>query len=323
MKRRDFIVGLGSAAAWPVAAWGQRQAVPVIGFLNGGGVDGFAALLRAFHQGLGEQGYVEGRSVDILYRWADAQYDRLPAMAADLVRRQVAVIFATSGAAAVLAAKAATVTIPIVFQLGTDPVKFGLVASLNRPGGNLTGVTFLTTALVAKRLQLLHEIVPAATSVGFLVNPMAPQAAAEIAEAETAANALGVRLVIFKASTPDEIDAALTSMVEQRIGALLIGADPLFYVQTAPRFVRNPIPTIWNTREMVDAGGLVSYGASFSDSYRLAGGYVGRILKGEKPADLPVQQSTKLELVVSLKNAKALGLTIPISLLGRADEIIE
>jgi putative ABC transport system substrate-binding protein len=322
MKRREFIAGLGSAAAWPVVARAQRPAQPVIGYLS----PGTGVPSTNFVQGLNEQGYVEGRNVEILYRSAENRYDRLPALAAELVRRRVAVIFADANPASALAAKKATGTIPIIFTTGADPVAVGLVVSLNRPGSNITGVSFLTTELTAKRLELLREILPTATSIGFLINPSGTGAEAEMREAETAARILAVRLSIANASTPSEIDQAFAILAGQRVGALLVGSTPFFTTQrdqVAALATHHSLPAIYNTRTNVEAGGLMSYGASISDAHRLAGTYVGRVLKGEKPADLPVQQSTKFELVINLKTAKALGLTIPETLLATADEVIQ
>jgi putative ABC transport system substrate-binding protein len=332
MRRREFIAGLASAALasssiWPLAARAQQPAVPVIGFLTvNPGRSEAGYLLPAFHRGLGEEGYAEGRNVKVLYQWAGSAYDRLPALAADLVRRRVAVIVATGGTPVALAAKSATATIPIVLAGGGDPVELGLVASLNRPGGNVTGVSFVTVPLIAKRLELLHQLVPAAATIGFLVNPRSPQVAAETKEAEKAAGILGVRLAVVNASTPDEIERAFATLAEQRIGALLSGADALFGVQhnqLAALAARHALPAIYHTRDTVEVGGLMSYGGSISDAWRLAGIYAGRILKGEKPAELPVQQSTKIEMVINLKTAKALGLTFPVTLLAVADEVIE
>jgi putative tryptophan/tyrosine transport system substrate-binding protein len=306
MRRREFIAGLG-AAAWPLAARAQQTAVPVIGFLSGESAG--AAAADAVRKGLGEQGYVEGRNVEILYRWAEGRYDRLPALAGDLVRRRVAVIIATgSGTTSALAAKSATATIPIAFAIGTDPVELGLVASLNRPGGNLTGATSLAAGLVVKRLELLHEIVPAATSIGFLVDPTGGGVKVEMRDAEMAARTLGLRLVTQSASAPGEIEAAFANLVAQRIDALLTHAAALFAgqgAQLAALTARHAVPAIYRIRQIVEAGGLMSYGASFSDAWRVAGTYAGRILKGEKPADLPVQRSTRIEMVLNLKTANA------------------
>jgi putative ABC transport system substrate-binding protein len=318
VRRRDFIAGLGGTAAWPLAARAQQRPVPVIGYLGG-------LPSPAFLQGLGELGYVEGRNVEILSRGANFIYDRIPALAADLVRHRVAVIYAN--AASALVAKAATATIPIVFATSADPVELGLVASLNRPGGNVTGVTTLAQESTAKRLELLHEIVPAVTTIGFLVNPTGPTAQAEIREAGAAAQVLGVRLVILNASNLSEIGATFATLVEQRIGALLVGGDGLFLFRAGAQIVAltglYKVPASYTRRGEVLGGGLMSYGARLFDADRLAGTYVGRILKGEKPADLPVQQPTRLELVLNLKTAKALGLKVPDKLLVFADEVIE
>jgi len=326
MRRREFIAGLGGAAAWPLAAGAQQLTLPVIGYLSGGTSTSIEPV-AAFRQGLGEQGYVEGGNVEILYQYAELHYDRLPALAAELVRRQVAVIVATNpGAASALAAKSATATIPIVFAIGIDPVKLGLVASLSRPGANITGATFLTTDLTAKRLELLHEIVPSAKPIGFLVNPTGPQTKSQREEAEGAARILGVPFVILNASSPSEINAAFATIAEQRIEALLIGADGLFAFQSnqlVALAARLGVPAIYPYREAAEAGGLMSYGASGPTTFRLVGTYVGRILKGEKPADLPVQQSSRLDLVLNLKTAKVLGVEVPTSMLLRADEVIE
>jgi putative tryptophan/tyrosine transport system substrate-binding protein len=322
MNRRELIAGLGGTALWPVGARAQQGALPVVGYLSGlpdAGVD-------PFRRGLGELGYVDGRNVEILYRSADGVYERLPELARDLVNRRVALILASVPVLAVLAAKSATATTPIVFVNGIDPVELGLVASLNRPRGNITGVNFLVTLLTAKRLELLNQLAPAATSIGFLVNPTNLATETQIREAESAARNLGVRLVILHASTPGDIEAAFASLVGRQIGALLGGADALLFSQRrqiAALAVRHAIPAIYEFREFVEAGGLMSYGSSSADAYRLAGTYAGRILKGEKPADLPVQQSTKVELIINLKTAKLLGVSFPLTLLVRADEVIE
>ena len=328
MRRRDFIKGIvGSAAAWPLSARAQQAGVPVVGWLGSTSPAPAANILHAFRRGLNEAGYIEGQNVAIEYRWAEGQYNRLPGLVADLVRRQVAVITGAGSTAAALAAKAATETIPVVFVVGTDPVTAGLVASLNRPGGNLTGVSVLHVEVTAKRLELLHELAPAATTVGLLVNPTNPYAVPEMRESEVAARALGLRLHVLKASNQNEIDSAFVALVEQRAGALLVGADPVFQLSLRDQLValaaRHRLPTIYGYRETTEAGGLMSYGPSVSDVWRLGGIYTGRILNGEKPADLPVQQSTKVELIINLKTAKALGLTVPPSLLARADEVIE
>jgi len=326
MKRRAFITGLaGAAIATLRAAHAQQPTVPVIGYLSAATSGSITPALAAFRQGLAQTGYAEGRNVDILFRWAEFRYDRLPSLAADLVGRRVDVIVATAGAGSALAAKAATSSIPIVFQIGSDPVALGLVVSLSRPGGNVTGATFLTEPLVAKRLELLHEAVPAAATVAYLVNPNTPDDG-RVTSVEAAARILGLRLVILTAASPDEIEAAFATVDRQQIDALLVDSDALFNgqrEQLAALAARAAVPAIYHVRETVEAGGLMSYGASPADAYRLAGVYAGRILKGEKPADLPVQQSAKVELVINLKAAKALGLTFPLTLLGRADEVIE
>jgi putative tryptophan/tyrosine transport system substrate-binding protein len=326
MKRREFIAGLGSAAAWPMAARAQQPALPVVGYLSGTTESTNAVAVRALRQGLGDHGFVEGRNIEILYRWAELQADRLPALAADLVRRRVAVIVAAPSNATALAAKSATATIPIVFVIGADPVELGLVASLNRPGGNVTGTTYFSEGLTPKHLELLHEIVPAVTLIGFLVNPATPKVEARIREAEIAARILGVGLMILNASAPSEIENVFAILAEQRVGAVLVGSDLLFGVQTqqlAALAARYAVPAIYPNRLNVEAGGLISYGTNRHDPYRLAGTYAGRILKGEKPSDLPIQQSTKIELLINMKTAKALGLAIPQSILLRADEVIE
>jgi putative tryptophan/tyrosine transport system substrate-binding protein len=327
MRRREFIAGLGSAAAWPLTAQAQQTVMPVIGYLNSTTESTAGHFTAAFRQGLSELGYVEHQNVSIEYKWMEGQYDRLTTLTAELVRRRVAVIVATGGTATARAAKSATATIPIVFVAGADPVEVGLVASLNHPGGNVTGAAILTTSLTAKRLELLHNLVPGATSIGFLINPTNTTVTkAEMMEAETAARTLGVRLVTLNASTLGEIEAVSENLAAQRIGALLTGGDPFWTfqrVQLAALTARHAVPAIYAVREIVDAGGLMSYGASISDAYRLAGTYAGRILKGEKPANLPVQQSTRIEMVLNLKTAKALGLTIPEMLLATADEVIE
>jgi putative ABC transport system substrate-binding protein len=327
VKRRKFISLLGSAAVtWPLTARAQQQAMPVIGFLGSELPDLYAGRLRAFRQGLSEASFVEGKNVAIEYRWAGSRYDRLPELAADLVRRQVTVIAATT-TPSVLTAKAATTTIPIVFLTGSDPVEVGLVTSLSRPGGNMTGVANLSVEVGAKQLELLHELVPAATVIALLVNPTDPVLVETLSKGfHTAARAMRQQTYVVSAGTEGDIDAAFTTLVQQRVGALVVGNDPFFNARP-DRLValaaRHAVPTIYPYREFAAAGGLMSYGSSLADAYRLVGVYTGRILKGEKPADLPVQQSTKVELVLNLKTAKALGLTFPISLLGRADEVIE
>jgi putative ABC transport system substrate-binding protein len=326
VRRREFITLLGGAAAWPVAARAQQPAMPVIGFLRSTAATGSEHIVTAFLRGLKEAGFVEGRNVAIEYRWADNQNDRLPVLAADLIRRQVTVIVA-AGIPAALAAKAATTTIPIVFEIAADPVEVGLVASLNRPGGNLTGVTTLNVELGPKRLELLHEVVPTTRSIALLVNPASPVNAARLStDTQAAARAFGLQLNVLHASTERDFDAVFASLIQLRAGALVIGNDAFFLSrseQLAALTVRHTQPTIFAYREFAAAGGLMSYGGSLTDAYRLTGVYTGRILKGEKPVDLPVQQSTKVELFINLKTAKTLGLTFPITLLGRADEVIE
>jgi putative tryptophan/tyrosine transport system substrate-binding protein len=325
MRRREFITLLGSVGAWPLAARAQQKPMPVIGFLDRASPDPSGERVRAFRQGLSEAGFVEGRNVAIEYRWAEGQYDRLPALAADLVRRQVVVIAAGTNPAAP-AAKAATATIPIVFTTGLDPVQAGLVASLNRPGGNLTGVTALAVEVGPKGLELLHELVPTATVIALLVNPTNPSAEALSRDLQPAARALGLQLHILHASTERDFDTVFATLLQLRAGGLMIGTDGFFITQIeqlATRTVRHAVPAIFQYREFTAAGGLMSYGVSNRDLYRLVGVYTGRILRGEKPADLPVQQVTKVELAINLKTAKALGITFPITLLGRADEVIE
>ena len=325
MKRREFITLLGgTAAAWPLAARAQQPAMPVIGVLNGGSPGPYAPYVAAFRQGLKEAGYIEGENVTIEFRWADGQYDRLPILAAELVRRRVAVIVANNPGN--LAAKAATTTIPIVFTTAGDPVQLGFVASLSRPGGNLTGVTQLSVEVGPKRLELAHELVPAATIIGLLVNPASPTAEPITRNLQEASRTLGLKLHVLHASTEPEIEKAFATLLQLRAGALVISPDPFFNTQSeqlAALALRQAMPAIFQYRPFAAAGGLVSYGGSIADSYRTAGVYTGRILKGEKPANLPVQQSTKVELIINLKTAKALGLTMSLPLLGRADEVIE
>ena len=327
MRRRELITLLGGAAAWPLAVRAQQAAMPMIGFLNGAFAEGYTTERAAFLSGLDEAGYVDGRNVTIEYRWAEGQTDQLPTLANDLVQRQVAVIAATSTPAA-LAAKAATKTIPIVFETGADPVQLGLVASLNEPGSNITGITQNNLEVSPKRLELLHEIMPAARVMALLVNPRNPTVAeATTNQMQAAAHMLGLDLQVLNASNDDEVEAAFAKAAQTHVSALVIGAgDPFFTSQARPLAAlaaRYAMPAVGPGRDFAAAGGLVAYGADINDAYRLAGSYTGRILKGEKPANLPVQQATKVELIINLKAAKALGLTVPLPLLGRADEVIE
>ena len=329
MRRREFITLLGgAAAALPLPVRAQQPAMPVIGFLNSSSPEGYADRLRTFHQGLSATGYVEGRSVAIEYRWAENQFDRLPALAAELVRRQVRVIAASGGFPAALAAKAASTTIPIVFQGGADPIAGGLVASLNRPGGNLTGVTSLNAELGPKLLEVLHELVPTATTLALLfeANPNA-FAEGQLRNMQAAARTLGLpQLHVLRASTERDFDRVFAELLQVRAGGLVIDANTFFQnrsEQLAALAIRHAVPSISANREFVAAGGLMSYGGSLTEAWRTLGAYTGRILKGDKPADLPVQQITKVELIINMKTAKALGLTFPITLLGRADEVIE
>jgi putative ABC transport system substrate-binding protein len=328
MRRRDFITAFGSAAAaWPLAAHAQQLAMPVIGILSTASPEVYAARLRAFREALGAAGYVEGQNVNIDYRWAEADSGRLPELAAQLVDRQVAILVAAGGTAAALAAKAVTTSIPIVFGIGTDPVSLGLVASLNRPGGNVTGVTSLNVEVAPKRLELLHELLPSATIMALLVNPAVPAPAEAAARlSQTAAHVAGLQLHVLNANSERDFDTVFETLIQLHVSALVIAPDNLFTAhceQIAALTIRHALPAIYEFRQFVAAGGLMSYGSSDTEYYRLIGTYTGRILKGDKPADLPVQQSTKLELLINLKTAKALGLTIPLTLLGRADEMIE
>jgi putative tryptophan/tyrosine transport system substrate-binding protein len=328
VKRREFIMLLGgAAAAWPLAARAQQSAVPVIGFLNGEPANLSEPIVRAFQQGLRDIGYIEGHSVAIEYRWAERQYDRLPALAIDLVRRQVAVIAAPGSTVAALAAKAATDKIPIVFATGTDPVEVGLVASLNRPGGNVTGVATLNVEVGPKRLELLRELFPAATSFALLINPTNSAAAEPVSRTvQAAARTLGINLHVLHASSEREFDAVFATATRLQAAGLVIGSDIFFNSQIdkiADLAVRHRLPVVYQLREFAAAGGLLSYGSSVIEGYRQCGAYTGRILKGERPADLPVQQTTKVELYINLKTAKTLGITIPLPLSGRADELIE
>jgi putative ABC transport system substrate-binding protein len=329
-RRRDFITLLGGAAAasaWPLAARAQQRAMPVIGFLSPTSPDAIADRLRGFRQGLKDAGYVEGENVTIIYRFAENQLDRLPELAADLVRRRVAVIAATGGTLTTLAAKAATTTIPIVFAVNVDPVRLGLVASLARPGGNLTGINFLNAELVAKRLELLRALVPAATRVTVLVNPAnAVNTETTLRDVEPAARALGLQIQILNASTSGEIDAAFATFLRERPDALFVGGDSLFAsrrVQLANLAARHMVPMTSGTREIAEAGGLMSYGTNIADAWRQVGVYTGRILKGTKPADLPVVQAIKFEFVINMQTARLLGLAVPPMLLAITDEVIE
>ena len=327
MRRREFIYFIGSAAAaWPSAANAQQLALPKIGFLNNTSLDPSMDLLRAFHQGLKENGYVEGENVTIDYRWADNRLDQLPNLAADLVRRAVTVIVTTGGSTAALAAKAATATIPICFVVGEDPVRVGLVASLARPGGNLTGINFLVGELGAKRLDLLRELVPSASRVAVLVNPAGPNAEPTIRDVEAAGRAMGLQTQLVKASTSSEINAAFATFVRERPDALLVGADPFFTsrrAQLVQLAAHHSVIAIYSGRQFPEIGGLISYGASLTNAIRQIGLCAGRILKGAKPADLPVEQSTKFELVINAETARMLGLTVPAAFLARADDVID
>jgi putative tryptophan/tyrosine transport system substrate-binding protein len=326
LRRREFISLLGgAAAAWPLAAPAQQPAMPVIGFLSSTSADPVAYLIAAFRQGLSEAGYVEGRNVAIEYRWAEGQYDRLPAMVGELLRRDVAVI-AALGTPSALAAKTATTMIPIVFGVSEDPVKLGLVASIARPGGNATGVSYLLSELGAKQLGLLRELVPAASRFGLLVNPNNENAEAITSDLKAAAATIGVEIDVVRATDSRGIEEAFVALIRNKVHALVVGTDPFFYnrrVQLATLATRHALPTIYNVRAYAEAGGLISYGTSLTEAYRQMGVYTARILKGEKPIDLPVVQSTKFDFVINLPTARALGLTIPPMLLARADEVIE
>ena len=326
MRRREFITILGGAAVWPLIARAQQPAMPVIGYLTSLGQDDRPNLKAAFRRGLSEAGYTEGRNVTIEYRFAENQHDRLPGLAADLVDRKVAVIAASGGGSAVLAAKAATTAIPIVFTFGGDPVREGMVASLNRPGGNVTGATFFAVEIGGKALGLLHELVPSAALIALMVNPRNPESAHWTSSAQEAARTLGRQLLVLNASTPAEIETVFVTLRQQRVGALLAGGDPFFSArrqQIVALAARDAIPAIYSNREYVAEGGLMSYGNDILDVYRRAGVYAGRILKGDKPGDLPVDLATRFEFVINLKTAKTLGLEVPPGLSARADAVIE
>ena len=327
MRRREFIALLGGAAAWPLAARAQQAAIPVVGFLNGSTADASAGNAAAFRKGLSETGYLEGRNVTVEYHWMSGQYDRVPGLVADLVRRGVALIASPGFAPGALAAKAATATIPIVFGVGDDPVKLGLVASFNRPGGNVTGINFFVHEIVSKRLALLHEMVPKAARVAVLVNPdNATASEVTLKEAREAAPALGMQILAFNTSTPGEIEAAFAAMTHDRADALIVAGDSFLFSrrgQLATLAARDRLPMTGFVREFADAGGVMAYGTNVADMYRQVGVYAGSILKGAKPADLPVLQSTKFELVINLQTARALGIDVPPTLLARADEVIE
>ena len=325
--RRQFISAIGGAAAWPLAARAQQVSLPVIGFLSSASPDTYAIRLRAFRQGLKDAGYVEGQNVAIEYRWAEGQNNRLPVLAAELVHRQVNVIIAGGGTPSAVAAKAATATIPIVFEVATDPVKIGFVASLDRPGGNITGVANLNVEIGPKRLELLHELLPSVTVIAVLVNPANPALFEPfVRSVQAAASRLGIELHVLNASTERDLDTVFAALVQLKAGALIIGPDVFFntHIEKIAALANDhAVPAVYQYRPFVEAGGLLSYGSDETDTYHQVGIYAGRVLKGEKPAELPVVQSTKVELIINLKTAKALGLTIPLPLLGRADEVIE
>jgi putative ABC transport system substrate-binding protein len=326
LKRREFITLLGGAATWPLAAGAQQQTAPLIGLLSSRSATESANHVGAFREGLSQVGYVEGQNVTIDYRWADGRYDQLPILASELVARRVTAIAAVGGNVSGLAAKAATDTIPIVFIVGDDPVHLGLVSSLNRPGGNATGMSVFTTELGSKRLEILRELVPNASTIGLLINPNYQGSARESEEVQTAAKGIGKEILVLNASNEHEIDAAFSTLTQQHVDALMVSADALFVSrrdQLVALAARHSIPAIYDLRDFVAAGGLMSYGTSFVDAYRQVGTYIGRILKGEKPSNLPVQRAVKIDLVINLRTAKMLGLTFPITLLGRADEVIE
>ena len=326
MKRREFVSLFGAAITWPLVAHAQQPTLPVVGFLNAASAQNYIRQLAAFLKGLGESGYVDGRNVAVEYRWAEDQNDRLPAMAADLVHRQVAVIAATSTPAA-LAAKAATTTIPIIFELGSDPVQLGLVASLSRPGGNVTGVTSSNIEVAPKRLELLHELLPTARVMALLVDPTDPtNAKTSVSEVSAAAHTFGLQLHVLNASNESDFTEVFAKLIQLGAGGLLVAGGPFFAShekQLAALTVRHAVPAAFEHREFTAAGGLLSYGSDITDAYRLTGIYTGRILRGDKPAELPVQQASKVEMYINLKTAKALGLNVPNTLVGRADGVIE
>jgi putative ABC transport system substrate-binding protein len=328
MRRRQFIITLvgGSAVAWPLGADAQKPVMPVVGYLGAESPSAFASRVRAFRQGLGEAGYTEGRNVAIEFRWAEGQHNRLSTLASDLVNRRVAVIVAPGGAPAALAAKAVTTVIPIVFEMGADPVALGLVESLRRPGGNLTGIASLNVELGPKRLEILHELALNVVEVAVLVNPTSPTTASQLRNLQAAAPALGVQLHVLQASAEQDFQPAFEALLRLRAGGLVIASDTFFAThgeQLAALTIRHSVPAIHQSRDFTIAGGLMSYGGSFVESHRQAGIYTGRVVNGDKPADLPVQQVTKVEFFINLKTAKALSITFPLSLLGRADEVIE
>jgi putative ABC transport system substrate-binding protein len=326
MRRRELITLLGGAAAWPLAARADQPAMPVVGFMSARSLEDSARVASAFRQGLADAGFIEDQTIKIEYRWANGNYDKLPALAADLVNRKVAVLVGVGGDVSAVVAAKATKTIPVVFGMGSDPVKAGLVASFNRPGGNATGFTVLTNEMESKRLGLLRELVPSVQLIGILVNPKFPASVQQLSDLDLAAKGVGQRLFVALANNDAELDAALTSLGQQRVGAVLVTASPFF--DTRPERIvsfaaKNRLPAIYQFRDYALAGGLISYGPDIVESYREAGAYVGRILKGEKPADLPVLQPTKFDFVINLKTAKALGLTVPPTLLAEAGEVIE
>ena len=326
MRRREFIAGLGGIAAWPLKARAQQPALPVIGFLGAASPDGYAPFVGGFLRGLKEARFIDSENVAIAYRWAEGKYDRLPALAAELVAKRVSVMVATGGLSSSLAAKEATKTIPIVFTLGSDPLKAGLVASLNRPGGNVTGISLFAYLLDAKRVELMHELVPSATMIALLANPNNPQTDAQLADVEAACRTFGQQVVILKARSDSEIEEAFAALAQRRVSALLVSADPFFLGrrhQIVASVARHSIPAMYEWRQFAEADGLMSYGVDLVDAYRQAGVYVAKILNGAKPADLPILQPTKFEFVINLKTAKKMGLDLPAKLLALADDVIE